>query len=954
MALSQRLSPIKPIGHDLDLTSVPISSIGAWQLHHPSDVRSTVDVTEHGSGELDLARLRELARIDDGGVRQRQLAKLLDGLIAELERFRHVQHEVSKEGVQVGQQVEALSPLRALADQHSEAQTARRDVETQQRHLDTWLASRDIGINESRMAELGQQRDALAAELQLAEKAKEAADQERDARQRAVDGSGGVQLSALELGATLRDGIAERRAARERFAGWAGELDLELPNSAADLAGFVAEVQRVGADVERRHAELRLASFDAQDAKRRAGERKQATEKELEALRKHRSNLDSRLLRVRELLAERLQVPENRLPFVGELIQVRADEATWTGAIERVLGSFARTLVVPERHYLAAAEIIDATFLGARLVYEKVGQDGPVDPPAPGERSLPAKLELAEGPYQGWVAQRLAHRFNYLCVDHPREFADAERAVTRNGQIKHSASLHEKDDRRQITDRSRWVLGFTTEVKEAELERLIAEAGGEIEAARQTLGRLDEEERQVGALREAYARLRDFEWAQVDSESLAAQVEANERELGELRRKHADLARLEADLDRAKQAVAQAEQRRRQFAAQHDQVAARLEELWDQTDALRRQVEQAEPVPDEAAANLNAQAEELGSDRLDQRLRDALGMAARVATEALGRAEAAIRRAMGVYKRGWPGRAADWAETVDYLPEYLVRLEDLTKDRLPEFEHRFFDLLQRQARNNISQLSMQVKGARREIRSRVDDVNKSLLLTEFSRGGYLQIEVKDRSLPQVEEFLTTLGEITSGSMADVAGADSAEDRAAAEQRFLLMKRLLDRLGSSDPADRAWRDKCLDTRQHVSFQARVQDADGKQLDVFTGSGGRSGGERQKLVTFCLAAALRFQLSPAGARQPTYALVVIDEAFDKADHTFTQAGLEVFKTFGFQLLLATPLKMLQTIDDYVGGVVMAHKDAKDRSVIEELPFDGEVPAQEPADPLQEALV
>ncbi|NHB84484.1 hypothetical protein G7085_07340 [Tessaracoccus sp. HDW20] len=35
-----------------------------------------------------------------------------------------------------------------------------------------------------------------------------------------------------------------------------------------------------------------------------------------------------------------------------------------------------------------------------------------------------------------------------------------------------------------------------------------------------------------------------------------------------------------------------------------------------------------------------------------------------------------------------------------------------------------------------------------------------------------------------------------------------------------------------------------------------------------------------------------------------MVVIDEAFDKADHTFTQAGLEVFRTFGFQLLLATP--------------------------------------------------
>ena len=134
-----------------------------------------------------------------------------------------------------------------------------------------------------------------------------------------------------------------------------------------------------------------------------------------------------------------------------------------------------------------------------------------------------------------------------------------------------------------------------------------------------------------------------------------------------------------------------------------------------------------------------------------------------------------------------------------------------------------------------------------------------------------------------------------------------------------------------------------------------DADGVQLDVFTGSGGRSGGERQKLVTFCLAAALRFPLAPPGRTGPTYALLVIDEAFDKADHTFTQAGLEVFRSFGFHLLLATPMKMLQTIDDYVGGVVMVTNDSGRRSQVQELPFeaDDEAFTQDQQD-LQEALL
>ena len=188
---------------------------------------------------------------------------------------------------------------------------------------------------------------------------------------------------------------------------------------------------------------------------------------------------------------------------------------------------------------------------------------------------------------------------------------------------------------------------------------------------------------------------------------------------------------------------------------------------------------------------------------------------------------------------------ADLGDDVGYLPEYLQRLTGLEDDGLPGYENRFFELLQRQARNNISQLAQVIKGARREVRMRVDEVNKSLLMTEFARGSYLQIEVRDRALPAVEEFLATLGEITSGSFDDAfAGTD---DRAAAERRFEAMRRLLEKLSSEDPADKKWRQLCLDTRQHVQFQARVQDADGVALDHYTGSGGRSGGERQRLVT-----------------------------------------------------------------------------------------------------------
>ncbi|MBD4207165.1 hypothetical protein GUH47_14415, partial [Xanthomonas citri pv. citri] len=74
---------------------------------------------------------------------------------------------------------------------------------------------------------------------------------------------------------------------------------------------------------------------------------------------------------------------------------------------------------------------------------------------------------------------------------------------------------------------------------------------------------------------------------------------------------------------------------------------------------------------------------------------------------------------------------------------------------------------------------------------------------------------------------------------------------------------------------------------------------------------SGGQQQKLVVFCLAAALRYQLAAPEDPRPRYGTVILDEAFDKADARYTRMAMDVFVEFGFQMVLATPQKLLQTI-------------------------------------------
>src|SRR6202034_3515414 len=118
--------------------------------------------------------------------------------------------------------------------------------------------------------------------------------------------------------------------------------------------------------------------------------------------------------------------------------------------------------------------------------------------------------------------------------------------------------------------------------------------------------------------------------------------------------------------------------------------------------------------------------------------------------------------------------------------------------------------------------------------------------------------------------------------------------------------LVERLGSQDPELRRWREAVLDVRLHVEFIGREVDAQGVQVEIYRGGSGKSGGQRQKLATTCLAAALRYQLTDEGGEVPVYAPVVLDEAFDKADNEFTALAMGIFVEFGFQMIVATPLK------------------------------------------------
>ena len=77
---------------------------------------------------------------------------------------------------------------------------------------------------------------------------------------------------------------------------------------------------------------------------------------------------------------------------------------------------------------------------------------------------------------------------------------------------------------------------------------------------------------------------------------------------------------------------------------------------------------------------------------------------------------------------------------------------------------------------------------------------------------------------------------------------------------------------------------------------------------------------------------FRFARPALSWPKFCTVFLDEAFDKADADFTTMAMNIFKTFGFQMVVATPLKSVMTLEPFIGGAGFVQiRDRKVSSVL-----------------------
>lgn len=706
-------------------------------------------------------------------------------------------------------------------------------------------------------------------------------------------------------------------------------MSWDVPETAGSFVRCVAlakqrvlEAGELAAEVER--------NKDVLKERRRDKEAEfQALRTEIDAMERQRSNIPARMLQVRAHMARALGIAEESLPFAGELLDVRQDAAVWRGAIERVLHSFAQSLLVDERHYSAVSAYLNETHLGERLVYFRtVPQVN--ERRIPGSNSLVRKLAYAPSPHADWLRAELAAHFDYDCAETLQAFRNAHRAVTREGQVKHGALRHEKDDRRRVDDRSRWVLGFDNKEKLALYKQNAAEIGAEIAVLSEQLSLLSEQDgRRHKELLDCQT-LSNLSWDEVDVGALLVQIESLRGRIDHEMRARPELAELDAQI------VAQ------------DGLHTRAQEAADrarvQCRSLQDQRGKHERALDRVAAELLSIAltptQQVGLDERFSGVGRAVGLDTLDSinlevdraikedqsklTLRMAERRNEIERRLAEFNRRWPADSGGLDPTLASASDYFGKLLRLETDGLPRHEERFIRLLHDQSDQNLTLLASRLEQERSAIRARLELVNESLLGAAFNPGTHLVIETQDKTIEDVRQFKQMLRQALSHSF-------SAEPELA-EQRFEVLRGLVARLASQDTSDRNWRNLVLDVRQHVEFLARELDADQREVEVYSSGEGKSGGQRQKLAATCLAAALRYQLGGQDRGVPSFSTVVLDEAFDKADAEFTTMAMNIFKSFGFQMIVATPLKSVMTLEPFIGGACFVHiRDRKNSAIV-----------------------
>ncbi|MFK4298425.1 uncharacterized protein YPO0396 [Arthrobacter sp. GAS37] len=858
----------------------------------------------------------------------------------------------------VRQQRDQLAPVPEMNKEYAQSLLeANRLRELSGEEFDAYKQQLSVTVHAKTLARFKDLAQAKAKELSAERGVRDGLAKELRQLESDYNNQGGNAISAIEqslenarVGLKLRLQVEE--AARQALAD-AG-LDLEWTAEGWEQAHEQAASRSAALkDDSEALRELRFEAFDGHATKKRE---LAAAQQELVSLKTRKSLLPPSSIENRAAIAAATGVPEDRMPFGGELIDLAEGEEQWRPAAERALRNLATTLLVPGEHFAAVTRYLnDNTVRGALRAVDvsKPLAGGALAVEDVSDGDLLTKLNIltlgVNADAAEWIRERIAVDFAYPCVEDLDELAQLDKGLSLGGVVKRNRHTVEKDDR--FTSRQDYVLGFDNASK---LE-LVAAKVGELEnellkAAELAQSREDSHQGMTRQL-EALRRIANDErgWEQVSAAVAAEELAKIEQRLKDALAAQADLEPLRANIE----AVREKHQSSTGSAAVLQSEYKTLDHQMTTADALldaaRNRLDQAPPSGATVTAlepyfSASGEVSELHElDTLAAEVRSTL-LAELHATESRGQALAErLTRLFEGFVREWgTAISADHGTSIGAAGEFESRYHQIVSEGLPAQEAEFRQFFNQRTHESFSTLLHLLDEERRAITSRILPLNGILSEVNFHEGSFLELDIKQTLPATAKQFKDAIHNAlktrhsrpsrAAGAASGAGASPEPDDDVELTNRYKSLETLVKRLGSQTPEDRRWRAEVLDVRGHLFILCKEHRSvqgprGGKKTEVYmhADTGSMSGGERQRFTAFIMAAALSYQLGIAEQGFTTYGTVMMDEAFVLASEEFAGAGIKALHEFGFQLLLAAPENVID-LSRHLGSVTEILRDKR----------------------------
>ncbi len=870
-------------------------------------------------------------------------------------------------------QLALLEPVYRLNGEYTTLAQTIRETETHQRLLDPWFSRQQCQLWADEQRRQERELDRLGDKLARQETDWQEADDRRIELEIRIS-SNGVEQQIKDLKQQIGTLDKEKRAKEANVADYNRLARPLALTENPDEAAFRDNMERAVA--------LQTTLFDdrklLEDSRFNTRKKRDDSQKdflalttEIDQLLKSVGKVTGRPAEIRQEILAAAGATEAEIPFLAEVVQVRADEkALWNDAIEKVLHGTGLDLLVPDTHYPVVNAYINAhPNLRGKVVYHRV-TGKPAKPLFPDPRALVTKLDFnPKSAYASWVETHIGSRYNYICVQSQAEFERiTEKALLPSG-LNRNRDRHERDD----SPAHRHILGWDNRELLREKQRAAREISESIGKLDKALAGFEKELNENETAKTQVDRLLDLkqfsklDW-QVDVLAINAltkqkdALESSNQALQTLRVQLEDLkktiAQLNKDKEQTRDGFRDTEQRIKtltdeQRAAQHrldlfdsDDLEGDLARLTDRTRLLLTQLTYAQ------FDRQKAQFEAAIANELDglKRTRDTLERGIRATMKAYISPEKSIRDKFS----DWDSETQNLSIETDQLPEYVDRYEQIRDQHVAELEERFRDEFKSGATRALTDYCNALDLQHDRICDTVDQINASLQNITFNHNPdtYIQLECTDTRRPRIRDF--RFGKLRSWQPDRTQIALANNPKEAEIEHFInriqpFIRELQD--------DEKWRQEVTDVRNWSEFRAReyyMADGTGtparpdvarpKPGGSYDSSGSLSGGEAAQLAYTVLGAAIAHQFGihrTGGPREGSYRsfrFIVVDEAFSKLDEDKSKYLLQLCAGLGLQLMVVTPLTSIHLLENDVSVIHWVTKSGQDRrkSTVRDIPI------------------